>query len=289
MAGERLDRVVPALLPQLSRRRARDILLHGGVWSGTRRIRSQSLPVTTGMELIVLYPPDFRYPTVTLDDSHVVWEDASLIAFAKEAGWYVQPNPWDVFGNLEHAAGEFLKRRDGRVPQLHLMHRLDKETSGIILLTKNPAVNGKLQKLWSSGDVQKTYLALVAGSPPDTWHCDEPLGPGPGARYRVDPNRGKTALTDFTTLAHGADASEIQAEPRTGRTHQIRIHAAHTGHPLLGDSRYDGPEAVAGQSVARTMLHALRLSFPHPQTGKTIVLEAPPPEDYRRLREALLG
>lgn len=287
LAGERLDKAVPALVPGISRTRAREILTRGGVWSHDQRMRAQSRPVEAGMPLIIVHPPEFRYPELVLGEADVLWEDDFLIAIRKQAGWYVQPTAWDVFGNIEHALGVFLQTR-GPKPRLHLTHRLDRDTSGVLIVAKRPEINGPMQRLWSSGGVTKIYNALVAGRAPEQFTADEPLGPGPGARYRVDLQKGKPARTEFRRLGAGAAASELEARPLTGRTHQIRIHAAHAGFPLLGDARYGGATQWAGAPVSRVMLHARTLAFRHPKNQQEIVLEADPPEDYRSLRERIL-
>ena len=144
-----------------------------------------------------------------------------------------------------------------------------------------------MQRQWSSGRVQKTYLALVAGTPPDQWECHEPIGPGPHARYRIDHEKGRPAETAFETILRGPGAAEVRALPRTGRTHQIRLHAQHAGSPLLGDVRYGGPAYWQGLQIARTMLHATELQFQHPKTGQTIQLHADTPADYVLIRRAI--
>ena len=288
LEGTPLDVAIRALVPSLSGSQVQTILDHGGVWLGPKRYPDPALPVAEGMPLIVLHPLGFRYPSLQLTDDDVLWEDPWLLALRKQAGWFVQPTAWDRFGNVEHAVAVFLAQRDGLARRLHLMHRLDRETSGILLLTKQPEVNGTLQRAWSTGKVDKVYTALVAGSPPDHWSCDEPLGPGPNARYRVAPaTGGRDALTDFETVARADGVSEIRAWPRTGRTHQIRLHSVHTGFPLLGDERYAGPTHVGKIPIPRTMLHAGGLAFPHPQTGEPVELVAEPPADYLDAAAAL--
>ena len=288
LQGERIDKALAALIPSVSRRQIRDILVRGGVWNGIHRIRSQCLPVAAGDVLVLVHPPGFIYPEVHLTAAHILWEDPWLVALNKEAGWYVQPNPWDVFGNVEQALIDFLQTREGKKPRLHLTHRLDRDTSGVLIVSRSPDINAQLQKLWNSGGVEKIYRALVSGHPQAEWSCSEPLGPGPNAKHRVDAVKGKPAHTDFKTLRTAGSAegpwAEIEARPRTGRTHQIRIHAAHTGHPLLGDPRYGGPEQLGGRPVSRVMLHAASLTLRHPKTGEAIRLEAPVPADYAALQ-----
>jgi RluA family pseudouridine synthase len=287
LAGERIDRAIAELAPTLSRRRARDILLRGGVWIGGKRVRSQNQPVVANDELTIIHPPAFQYPQITITDEDILWEDDWFVAIRKAPGWYVQMTPWDVFGNVEHAVNEFMRTKRNHHTPIHLVHRLDRDTSGVLLVSRNPVVNAPIQKLWGEGKVEKIYIALVAGAPPDSWQSDEPLGPGPNARYRVDPIAGKPALTLFQTRRRAGGIAEIEARPKTGRTHQIRIHAAHTGHPLLGDARYGGPMQVDDHPVERIMLHAESLAFRHPRTGANLKLQAEPPADYQHNREVL--
>ena len=289
LAGERLDKALTALVPQLSRTRVREIIGRGGVWIHDQRQRKADAPVKAGVTYTLVHPPDFVYPEVKVEPAHVLWEDRWLIALNKESGWYVQPTAWDIFGNLEHALSDFLRLRDGRPPKLHLTHRLDRETSGVLIVAKEPEINAPMQKLWGSGGVEKRYLALVSGAPPETWISDEPLGPGPQARHRVDRAHGRHARTEFRTLQRSGEFAEIEAVPRTGRTHQIRIHAAHGGYPLLGDQRYGGAAEAAGEPVRRVMLHAAQLTFRHPRTGEAVTLAAEPPADYAALRGRLFS
>ncbi len=288
LAGERLDKALAILLPDLSRRRHREILNRGGVWELDQRIAHPARTVRAGQELTILHPEDFVYPSLQIEQRHVLWEDSDLIAINKEAGWYVQPTAWDRFGNVEAALIAFFQGRWGKPPKLHLLHRLDRETSGVLIVSKTGRVNGPMQRLWSEGKVNKRYRFLCRGEVPEKWSCNEPLGPGPGGKYRIDAVKGKAAQTDFARMATSSVAgdifSEAEAIPLTGRTHQIRIHATCTGFPILGDTRYDGPDVPGAE---RTMLHAAALRFTHPFTGKSIELEARPPEDYRRLAASL--
>lgn len=286
LAGERLDRIVAALLPNVSRRQAREIVLRGGVWQGDRRIRTQSLALPAGEMLTIVYPEGFDYPSVTLKATDILWEDAWLMAIYKQPGWYIQPTPWDVFGNVEHAVQLWLDAHGGG--RVHLTHRLDRDTSGVLLISKRPEINRPMQRIWESGDIEKRYTALVCGVPPLAWSCDAPVGPGPQARQRIDLQRGRPALTQFQTLACTEAAAEIEALPATGRTHQIRVHAAHTGFPLLGDTRYGGPSHWRGHVIERAMLHAASLRFRHPKTGGLVDLACPAPLDYQKLREIIL-
>ena len=181
-------------------------------------------------------------------------------------------------------------RSNGKRPQL--VHRLDRDTSGVILAAKTQPAASALGKAWMARQVAKTYLALVGGGAPEPGSgvIDAPLRRdevGREAYTRIaQAGEGDAALTRYRTLANGEVAALVEARPETGRMHQIRVHMAHVGRPLLGDVRYGGALAAGGHAAPRLMLHALALEFPHPDGGRRRV-EAPPPQDFRTLAAAL--
>jgi 23S rRNA pseudouridine1911/1915/1917 synthase len=175
---------------------------------------------------------------------------------------------------------------------VHLVHRLDRETSGVTVLARTPASARRLSEDFRDGRPEKTYLALCARAPvPPEGRLDAPLGKDPRVpgRRAVRPD-GEAAATRYRTLAVGpGGVALVEARPETGRTHQIRAHLAHLGAPILGDARYGGPRMVGEAAIPRVMLHALRLALDHPGTGARLVLEAPVPGDLEALRAALVG
>jgi 23S rRNA pseudouridine1911/1915/1917 synthase len=171
-----------------------------------------------------------------------------------------------------------------------LVHRLDRETSGVTVLARSAAAAAALAEAFRTGTPEKTYLALCARAPsPPGGRVDAPLGKDPAraGMRRVDPS-GDAAVTRYRTLREGPLAALVEARPETGRTHQIRVHLAHLGAPLLGDPRYGGPRRVGEVAIPRVMLHARRLEIDHPATGARLVLEADVPEDLRAAEAALL-
>jgi 23S rRNA pseudouridine1911/1915/1917 synthase len=172
-----------------------------------------------------------------------------------------------------------------------LVHRLDRETSGVTVLARTPRAAAALSEAFRTGAPEKTYLALCARAPaPPEGRIDAPLAKDParaGLR-RVDP-RGDAAATRYRTLCAGPRAALVEARPETGRTHQIRVHLAHVGAPLLGDARYGGPRRVGELSIPRVMLHARRLELAHPVTRAPLAFEAPVPGDFAAAERALLG
>ena len=233
-------------------------------------------------------------PTLTADEvayvrSLVIWQDSFVLALNKPPGLSAQGGRGQhrTLDDLLHA----FARSNGKRPQL--VHRLDRDTSGVILAAKTVPAAAALGRALMARQVAKTYLALVGGSAPEppSGVVDAALRreeQGREAYTRVAPaGEGDAALTRYRTLgvAQGA-AALVEARPQTGRMHQIRVHMAHIGRPLLGDVRYGGALVAGGKAVPRLMLHALALEFPHPDGGRRRV-EAPPPEDFRRLSEAL--
>ena len=194
----------------------------------------------------------------------VIAEDGAVLVVAKPPGQLTQPSPGRVGHSLLDAARDYLKSEPG------LVHRLDKDTSGLVIFGKTPAATTALAAEFKEGRAQKTYLAAVHGELPESGTFDGPLAKDrshPG-KYRVVAHGGGVpALTDFTRLGHNGRTSTVALHPKTGRTHQLRVHLSHAGHPILGDALYGGSDAV------RCLLHAWKLSI----LGATY--EAPVPED----------
>lgn len=268
----------------------------GGAWLDGRRALDAGERVRAGAALTLRLPPPGGYPELALTGDAILYEDEWLIALNKAQGWYVGATPWDAVGNVLAALGRLLAARDGAAPPLHLAHQLDRDTSGVLLVSKSPAANAALQAAFAGGGVAKTYLCLCAGAP--AWEALELRtghGRAAGGRWRLYPleelgralpaggGRVKEARTALFVEARLPGAALVRAEPATGRTHQIRLHMAHAGHPLLGDTRYGGPAAYGGRPLAGHMLHAAALRLAHPVTGAPLALSCPPPALFREL------
>jgi 23S rRNA pseudouridine1911/1915/1917 synthase len=221
----------------------------------------------------------------------ILYEDRSVLAVDKPAGWMLVPVSWQRTGwNLQAAlmssiaAGAFWARSRG-LRFLRYVHRLDAETSGILLLGRSPGAVEALGTLFESRRVQKAYLAIVHGTPKaDTWTCQLPLGPDPQAigRVRADPRDGKAAETAFRVIATQTDArcgplALIEARPLTGRTHQIRVHLATDGLPVLGDPLYGTGMSNPGRTsgLFPMALRAVRLEYRDPFTRRPVQIAAP--------------
>ena len=223
--------------------------------------------------------------------------DAHLLAVAKPAGRLVIPGR----GAPEPTLQQELQAEHGR---LWVVHRLDRGTSGVLLFARTAAAHRILNLAFEGREVRKRYLALVRGLPPEAWRCEAPLAAGRKGRMKPaaagDP-RGKPSATAFRTVEplparEGTglpDLALVEASPETGRTHQIRVHLAASGHPLAVDPLYGeaGPLRVARGEVVldRTPLHAATLALRHPASGAGLILEAPLPADLVRALEAARG
>ncbi len=212
----------------------------------------------------------------------ILYEDEYFLAVNKPAGMVAHPVKHYQDGTLANALAYYLSR--GTISrQVRLVHRLDKDTSGLVLVSLNPIVHQKLIEALQAKRIRKIYWALVVGTPPETGTIDAPIAPDENvsSRHKVAPH-GKEAVTHFRTLrSWGQKASLVELELETGRTHQIRVHLAHLGHPLLGDFLYGIP--TAKDPINRQALHAKQLCFLHPVSGEEIQLEAPLPADMDRV------
>ncbi len=217
--------------------------------------------------------------------SWVIHEDAHVIAFNKPSGLSSQG------GRIQaHTLDDLLwafARSNGKRPEL--VHRLDRDTSGVILAARTKPAAGFLGKAIQARRFEKTYLALVAAAPdPAAGVIDTPLirqEIGRESYMRIadaDTPGAQASVSRYRTLAHSAEGALVELEPKTGRMHQLRVHMASIGRPLVGDVRYGGALTLAGRSAPRLMLHAARLRFPHPEGGERTV-EAPLPEDFEAL------
>jgi 23S rRNA pseudouridine1911/1915/1917 synthase len=285
-AGERIDRFIAAR-GGISRGLARRALDAGSVFLDGRRCKVAGRLVHAGQEIVVNLEEGGRAATApaALARERLLYADAELVAVDKPAGVPAQPTLTTDRGTLPELVGALLGA------PVTIVHRLDRETSGVTVLARTKEAAAALAEAFREGAPEKTYLALCARSPaPPEGRVDAPLGKDParaGLR-RVDP-RGDAAATRYKTLRTGPAAALVEARPETGRTHQIRVHLAHLGAPLLGDARYGGPRRVGELAIPRVMLHARRLELAHPMTGAPMVLEAPVAEDFAAVERALLG
>jgi len=243
--------------------------------------------VKVGDQVVLEMRPTLQSQAFRPEPMHieVVHEDAHLLVVNKPAGLVVHPAPGNWSGTLLNG----LLARDDKaltVPRAGIVHRLDKDTSGLMVVARDRATMDALVALIAERKVQRQYLAMAHGawSGPKTRTVDAPIGRDPRNRLRMAVvdlalHAGKLARTDIRCLAGTDDGCWVQCTLHTGRTHQIRVHMASLKHPLVGDSLYGGAPLGAMQ---RQALHAYRLAFVHPVTGQALEFHAPVPEDMRQ-------
>jgi len=218
----------------------------------------------------------------------ILFENPAILAIDKPAGWLLAPDSWNRTGrNLQLAlqsslnAGDYWARSRS-LKYLRFIHRLDADTSGVLLLAKSPGAMRGYSELFESRRIQKFYLAVVDGVPKQSsWTCRLKISPKPGivGQVKVDERHGKVAETYFHVLQAGQQTALVEAQPTTGRTHQIRVHLAAAGFPVQGDPFYN-PKEIARPKARRIRmaLRAIKLSFPDPFQNRTIHIEAPTDE-----------
>lgn len=312
-AGMRADRFLAGRLPGLSRTRLQKLVADGQVTLGARVVGDAAQRVNAGEVWTVAVPaPEPAEPTPEAMDLAIVHEDDHVIVVDKPAGLVVHPAPghWSgtLVNGLLHHCGDTLSGIGG-VRRPGIVHRLDKDTSGVLVVAKSDAAHKALSAQFAdhgrTGPLDRAYMAFVWGVPARRGTVDAPIDRHPAHRQKmaVRPN-GREAITHWETIetfiaANGEPvASLIECQLETGRTHQIRVHMAHIGHPLLGDEVYGlGFRTKAsllseeGRAMLRDLhrqaLHAARLGFAHPVTGETLTFESPLPVELERLKEAL--
>ncbi len=309
--GVRLDLFLARDLPgridrTLSRATVRRLIMAGTVRMSGRPIRLPAYQLHARARVVVdvdIARLDASQPIDTgphaLAEDDVLFEDDDLIAMAKPAGLQMHPSADAARDDLVAAVKRLLAARHpggnetAGAPYLGLHQRLDIDTSGVVLFTKAERANARLSVLFETHGVEKVYHAVVvcpARPLPSHWTCHAPVERvGTGRRTRVEVVRsgGQPAETAFLVIEALPGAALVEARPRTGRTHQIRAHLAHAQAPILGDEPYGAPLRLAGCVAPRVMLHATRLSLPHPVTGAPLTVECPYPPDFRRVLECL--
>ncbi len=211
----------------------------------------------------------------------ILYEDRSVLAVDKPRGWMLVPFSWQrTQRNLQAALGSSIAARDfwarsRNLKYLRFVHRLDADTSGVLLLAKSPGALMAYSELFESRRMEKTYLAVVHGRPQaQEWTCRLKIAPEAGqpGKMKVDPRRGKPAETHFRLLQAGERTSLVEAHPFTGRTHQIRVHLAAGGHPVIGDDLYGPPAAAKHTHLG---LRAVELAYVDPFTRRRVRICAP--------------
>jgi len=300
-AGQRLDRVLASALPSLSRSRLKALIGDGAVTEGARVIDDASMRVKPGQCFEVAVPPPVAAaPEPQAIPLSIVYEDDQVIVLDKPAGMVVHPAAGNAEGTLvnallAHCAGGL--SGIGGVARPGIVHRLDKDTSGLMVVAKTDAAHAGLTAQFAGHALARTYVAVVRGVPrPARGTIDAPVGRSPRNRKKMAVVAGgRRAVTHYVVdrILAGGEASVVTCRLETGRTHQIRVHMTHIGHSVAGDPLYggaprgQGPAAVAMRRFPRQALHAAGLAFRHPTTGEALSFTAPLPKDVKELIDCL--
>jgi 23S rRNA pseudouridine1911/1915/1917 synthase len=290
---ERADKLLAHAFPEHSRS-AFQRALEAGLVVVDGKVIAQDVEVKAGQVVTFSFPEstpmELKPVDILLD---VIFEDKHLIVLNKAAGMVVHPGVGTgedtmVHALLAHCAGEL--SGVGGVERPGIVHRLDKETTGLLVVAKNDAAHRALADQFASRTLKKEYVALISGVPKkDSGTVDSAISRHPVHRHRMTTGEGgRPSKTDWLVeKKFGALAALVRCRIHTGRTHQIRVHLKSIGHPLLGDSTYGWKQNPAMPGVTRVMLHAEHLVFTHPVSGKEMDLTAPLPRDFKQLLTAL--
>ncbi len=290
-AGQRLD-VFLAAASGLSRARVQRLIEEGHVRADRRPQRCHHR-VSAGERIHLEIPAaialDLLPESIPLD---ILYEDDDLIVLNKPAGMVVHPGAGRRSGTLVHALLAHCATLPGigGVERPGIVHRLDRETSGVLVVAKTESAHQSLSRQFKTRVIKKQYAAVVHGEVrQETGRIEAPIGRREHDRKRmgVRDRGGREARTGYQVLRRLPGMTVLTLDPETGRTHQIRVHLAHIGHPVIGDRVYGGRReqrrTASGEVAERHMLHARRLAFHHPTTGEWLEFEAPLPEDFLRL------
>ena len=299
LAGTRLDQCAAALSDGISRTRIQRVIAAGGMRINGALCRVARTVVAEGDELVFEVPEEPAPEHVTPEQIplRILYEDDALMVIDKPAGMVVHPAAGNYTGTVVNAllgrnlelAEEFEESGDPARPGI--VHRLDKDTSGCLLVAKSARAMDRLCRMFAEREVAKTYAAIVAPCPKvAAAEIRTQIGRHPVNRKKmaVVQRGGKEALTRFSVLRKGrigtVSAALLQVRILTGRTHQIRVHMSYYGSPVIGDAVYGGNGRIP---APRQMLHAWKVSFPHPFTGEMLSFEAPFPADFQQYADQI--
>ena len=299
LAGLRLDQALARMFPEYSRSRLKDWLLAGSITveGGPKRPKD----AVFGGETVNFEPqPEItvqaKAESIALD---IVHEDEELLVVNKPAGLVVHPGAGNPAGTLMNGLLHHLRALE-EVPRAGIIHRLDKDTSGLLLIAKTLTSHTALVRLLAEREIARHYLAVCKGVLTGGGTIREPVGRHPVDRKRQSVQQnGKDAVTHYTVKEHFSAFTYVNVKLETGRTHQIRVHFAHRRHALVGDQVYGGrlalPKGASEELIQllrhfkRQALHATRLAFEHPVSGEAMEFEVDPPKDLLLLIDAMRG
>ena len=297
--GTRLDAFITALLPELSRSQIQRLIRDGHVRGPVTSVRA-STPVRTAQ----VYSIDFPAPTAATPEPEalpirIVYEDRDIVVLDKPAGMVVHPGAGHASGTLVNALLHHVKDLSGIGGELRpgIVHRLDRGTSGVMVVAKNDKAHQELSRQFADREVEKEYVALVWGVVQPGRRIEEPIGRDPVQRQKMSTRarRARSATTRVTWARHFQGVSLLKIAISTGRTHQIRVHLNAIGHPVVGDAMYGGVHRRVGhdlravQRLERPFLHAAHLAFTHPTDGRRVEFDSPLPPDLQAILDALIA
>ncbi len=295
--GQRVDKALAVLAaelhPGLSRARVQALMAEGHIKLGGKDFRDASRKAKAGDAFEITLPaPEKAEPEAQAMDLAIAYEDKDLIVIDKPAGLVVHPAPGNRDGTLVNAllahCGKSLSGIGG-VARPGIVHRLDKDTTGLMVVAKNDAAHQALAAQFADRRLSRTYQALVWGVPvPTRGAVDAPIGRSARDRKKMAvTGKGRSALTHYRVLKDFGFASLVECTLTTGRTHQIRVHMAHIGHPVVGDQVYGKGRSAKGAEALRAFprqaLHAVSLRFLHPRTEETMTFKSALPKDMVKL------
>lgn len=274
MGGSRLDLAVSNQL-KVCLEEAAALIDFGSVYVEGRVERDPSRMLTGGEEIVANVPSYGTRKYYELDPARIIYRDKFILAYDKEPGIPSQPTPFDGYNNVFSALRRYLAKEKPGNTYAGLHHRLDTETSGVMLFALAESVNRVLGTAFQEKRIRREYLAFIEGDPKsDRWDTELRIDKR-GNKYGVATGaRGKEARTAFRVMKREQSRTLVLATPFTGRTHQIRIHLAAAGHPIVGDRTY------GAKPDTRLYLHALRISMHHPTQKRAIIISTPVPPDF---------
>ena len=287
--GKRLDVFLGSYLPELSRAKIQSLLKSGDILVNKQGAKPKT-PIKVG-DIITVNIPENKSAEAQAEDIpvEIIYEDEEIVVVNKQSGLVVHPASGNQSGTLVNALLFHCKGKlagIGGIERPGIVHRLDKDTSGCMVVAKTDAAHQSLVEQFKSRETKKQYLAVVQSRPnKDEDRIFTHIGRHPVNRLKmavVNPGSGKTAMTDYVNLGYNEkfDASLIHCDLHTGRTHQIRVHMLHIGTPILADPIYSKPARQKAQPK-RLMLHARRLSINHPTTGERMTFRAEIPKEFK--------
>jgi 23S rRNA pseudouridine1911/1915/1917 synthase len=303
ITDRRLDKYLHGRFRNLSRHFLQDAIRSGGVKvNGKPAKPSQQLRHRDVIEMVLPEPPS---KTIAPEDIplNIIHEDADVIILNKPANLIVHPARGNKSGTLVNGLVHYSDQLSSGLGEFRpgIVHRLDRDTTGVMIVTKHETAQWKIAKQFENRQTQKTYLAIAHGTPElDADRINAPLGVHPQVRekYAVRPEIGKEAITYYEVLEAFRGFSLLKCSPKTGRTHQIRVHLSHIKHPIVADDMYggklvypwqlaDAEQAVEEPVINRCALHAFSIEFRHPSSGEMVRFEAPLPPDMQHLLDLL--